>query len=815
MSIHFGPETVCDLPSPNLTRDLQHTILFWFRYEKAAEYTAFYTGGDIKWTSDGAQLLCHCNDVVHMIDINTSSSTLIIGETAADTESDHIYTFQLSNNNETVVTAHKSGLMKLWDRIDGKQIKVWRAGHKGPVSRLAFDGLDENIASGGSDGSVRLWDLAHNTCTSSLRGAMGVFTVLKYHPDSAKTLIFGAADDTKIRSWNSKTGKDQLVYSGHFSKVTSLQFTADGEFMVSSGRDRVLILWNLNESKALRTVPVYESIEATIILPTAFQIPNFKKKPETEGIYVACAGEKGVVKVWNIEKSRLMFEQSNSLVSPASEEGGLAITNLLFNQARNVLCVVTVDHNIIIHDLESFGCLKQMVGFTDEVLDLIFLGRDEAHIVVATNSADLKHYTLDSMNCEILKGHRDIVLALARFPTKPEMFVSSGKDNTVRIWLQDEAKGIILLGSGERHTASVGSIYTSQTSNDFFASVSQDNCLKVWSVPKDLVSTDQKIKTTHTELAHQMDINCVAISPNDKMIATGSQDKTAKLWTEDLSFLGALKGHRRGVWCVRFSPVDQVLLTCSADCSIKLWSLSDLSCLKTFEGHESSVLKVEFLSKGQQVISSGADGLLKLWNIKTSDCKISLDNHDGKVWALAVNKEESLIITGGSDSKLVKWKDVTAERREQMTKEREEMVLQEQELINLLHDKKLVKALKLALRLERPFQVLKIVNEVLKSGNDKLFETLREISNTQKETLLKFASEWNTNNKNCHAAQLVFNALAPQIISGELKVPALASFIEGALPYSERHFERLTNLLQDLNFITYTVNCMQHHAPKN
>ncbi|CAG9786172.1 unnamed protein product [Diatraea saccharalis] len=783
-------------------------------YEKIAEYGAFFTGGDIQLTIDGVNLLCLCDDVIKVVDVNNVSTVNVIGQSDENLESDQIYTFQLSHNNDLIVSAHKSGLIKLWERETGKLMKLWRSGHKGAVARLAFDSVDENIASGGSDGNIRLWDLEHNTCTSSLRGSVGVFSILKYHPDSNKKLIFGAADDTKIRSWNSKTGKESILYSGHFSKVTSIQFTSDGEYIISSGRDRVLILWKLNESKALKVIPVYESIEVCILLPSSFIIPNFKKKIEMEGIYVACAGEKGVVKIWNIEKNRLMYEQINSLASPAQEEGGLSITHLLFNEARNIIAIVTADHNIIVHDLKSFSCQKQMVGFTDEVLDIIFIGKDERHIIVATNSRDLKYYELETMNCQIVKGHADIVLALAKFPTRPDLFVSSAKDNSVRIWHCKDDNIILCVGVGTRHTASVGSVFTSQTSNDFFTSVSQDNCLKVWSVPNELDCIDQKIKSSHTELAHQMDINCVTVSPNDSMIATGSQDKTAKLWTKDLTLLGVLKGHRRGVWCVRFSPVDQVVLTSSADCLIKLWSIADLSCLKTFEGHESSVLKVEFLSRGQQIMSCGADGLLKLWNIKSSECKVSVDNHDGKIWALAVNKNEELVVTGGSDSKLVKLKDITLERREKLAKERELSILQEQELMNLLHDKKMIKALKLALRMERPLHVLKIVNEVLKNGNEKLFESLKEINDTQKQTLLKFAAEWNTNNKNCHAAQLVFNILSPEILNGNLKVSSLSSLIEGTLPYTERHFDRLTNLLQDLNFITYTVNSMQPYTVK-
>lgn len=89
------------------------------------------------------------------------------------------------------------------------------------------------------------------------------------------------------------------------------------------------------------------------------------------------------------------------------------------------------------------------------------------------------------------------------------------------------------------------------------------------------------LNAEHTVLAHQKEINSVSVSPNDKLIATGSQDKTAKIWnTDGLQLLGVFRGHRRGVWCVRFSPIDQILLTTSADCTIKLWSLTDLNCLK-------------------------------------------------------------------------------------------------------------------------------------------------------------------------------------------------------------------------------------------
>lgn len=80
---------------------------------------------------------------------------------------------------------------------------------------------------------------------------------------------------------------------------------------------------------------------------------------------------------------------------------------------------------------------------------------------------------------------------------------------------------------------------------------------------------------------------------------------------------------------------------------------------------------------------------------------------------LTVSHDESELVTGGSDSKLIIWKDVTEETKIEAASKRQEYILQEQELSNLIHSKKLLSALKLALNLDRPATVLKIINSKL------------------------------------------------------------------------------------------------------
>lgn len=101
-------------------------------------------------------------------------------------------------------------------------------------------------------------------------------------------------------------------------------------------------------------------------------------------------------------------------------------------------------------------------------------------------------------------------------------------------------------------------------------------------------------------VAHNDDITCVEISPNDKLCATGSMDKTIRLWHIDrevmkLGIAGTLNGHRRGVWGIKFAPNDQTLASCSGDSTVKIFSLLDNSCLKTLEGHSMAVVSVSFL----------------------------------------------------------------------------------------------------------------------------------------------------------------------------------------------------------------------------
>lgn len=128
---------------------------------------------------------------------------------------------------------------------------------------------------------------------------------------------------------------------------------------------------------------------------------------------------------------------------------------LLYNEQSRFVAVVTAEQNIILHDLATFKCLKQFIGFSDEILDLEYVGRNDSHLAVATNSADIKLYENSSMNCQLLKGHTDFVLALAKPSADPNLLLSAAKDNSIRLWSLFEGvegEGARCVAVGLRHT---------------------------------------------------------------------------------------------------------------------------------------------------------------------------------------------------------------------------------------------------------------------------------------------------------------------------------------------------------------------------
>lgn len=513
----------------------------------------------------------------------------------------------------------------------------------------------------------------------------------------------------------------------------------------------------------------------------------------------------------------------------------------------NLVMSVTSEQNFIFFDAHM-NKQKFVVGYNDEIIDLKYIPRPEEDsqppmIAVATNSDQIRLMNTTDLSSDVLTGHRDIIMSLAVSPDG-QWLASVAKDKTARIWnLQTRRCMCTCIG----HTEAVGAVALSpklqhyRTGLAYFVTGGSDKILKLWTLSElkswynnndEETTTTTMMITPHAKIstkAHEKDINAVAISPNDRVIASASQDKTIKCWSaSDLKLLGTCSGHKRGVWSVEFSPVDQCLVSSSGDKTIKIWSAKDFSCLKTFEGHEASVLKVCFATAGMQLVSAGADGLLKLWTIKTNECENTFDAHQDKIWALDVGPKGELM-TGGADSKINFWKDTTEIEALEVLELRQNTVLKEQALHNMVQKHDYISAIELAFDLGHPRKLLAILTELMVGpiSQDRVVDDienqdlaslnqfLASLEDAKLHQLLLWIRDWNTNTRTSWIAQHLLSSILHHVPAARLAaLENITELFDGLIAYTDRHFQRLDKLVQHSYLVDYSLISMKRLFPQ-
>lgn len=131
-------------------------------------------------------------------------------------------------------------------------------------------------------------------------------------------------------------------------------------------------------------------------------------------------------------------------------------------------------------------------------------------------------------------------------------------------------------------------------------------------------SKDKNGWLRETLVDHEDAINCISLSEDGSLLVTGSEDKTARMWstkTEETECLGILKGHQSYITCC--TVCDTFVITGAADNTIRKWDMTTCECLFTFEGHTSRVSRV--ICTGEFLFSTSYDKTAKAWLFDVAD----------------------------------------------------------------------------------------------------------------------------------------------------------------------------------------------------
>ena len=850
-------------------------------YKLIKQHREFYTGGAIQLSICERYLICWCNTDICIVDINTGN----IIQTIESDENDSFITFALHPNNSTLAVATSRSLViriyelpvtqyyidntsnQLNDELESiQQPNLIHNGFKPhttyPVLNMSYSPDGAMLCTCSVDRSVRVFSCTQNYSVTHIfkqDGHTCSVNHIWWHP--TELLVFSSSDNGELISWSLKSNKS-IHLKNHLSQVTSVSFNEHNNIMYSVGRDKVISMWNMNDMTLINTILAYESLEC-IHTYTNTVIPTVDSNNNTT--YVLTAGESGQLQLFNTSTRKSVYTYSlTPPTSPSADDGtnkshaAHNITYMLYRQQSNQIIVTTSEHNIYIFDTlqTEYKRNKVLIGYNDEILHIVANPVHTQQIYVVTNSSYIRQFHINTFDANILMGHTDTVLA-CDISADGNWLASVSKDNTLRIWSTHTSSCVAVC---DGHTESVGCVKFSHTKNNtlYCYTGSRDCTLKQWDctqlLSRDILSTELcDIRVSHSIIAHSKEINCIAISPNNALVATGSQDKLIKLYnTTTFELVSELSGHTRGVWCLEFSSIDRVLCSGSSDQLIKLWSITDYTCIKTLQGHTSTVLQCHFINHSTQLCSSDSDGLIKIWAIVNNECIATFDESEGKLWALCVINDSNTpqqsrqLISGGSDSCIRVYSDITAEHDEHELHEATLQIKKQHVLTRLIQEQKYGSAFILALDLNQPRRLYGLLYSLCTAqlmddtmtqtqidhivhtsqlNQLQLIDILSRLDVDKLNQLLQYILDWNTNSRYYSMAQillkLIFQLYEPHSL---LQCTVLRTNINAFISYSQKHYNRLDTMKRKSKLITLLhstiqpinpYNSMQHPTPQS
>jgi WD40 repeat protein len=172
-------------------------------------------------------------------------------------------------------------------------------------------------------------------------------------------------------------------------------------------------------------------------------------------------------------------------------------------------------------------------------------------------------------------------------------------------------------------------------------------------VAKVLRQSVYNVREINRLVGHQSAVQAVTYSPDQRLIASGGEDRRLRLWQSDGRSLKALYGHSDQIEAVAFSPDSRLIASASADQTLILWSREG-ERLHRLIGHRGAVLGVAFSPDGQTLASASQDGTVNLWSV-TGELLSTLSGHRDSVRALAFSSEGDLLATASDDQTVRLW----------------------------------------------------------------------------------------------------------------------------------------------------------------
>jgi WD40 repeat protein/serine/threonine protein kinase len=610
--------------------------------------------------------------------------------------------------NGKLVTLDQNGQVRRWDLDSQNEEKASRRDLPGGASaQLRVLSPNGRMAALAKEAKVHVFDASTGKETFQADSANDRSRRLIFSRDNDRLVVL----DNKIRWFNAVSGEVIATVDQEFERVSCLALSADGltlavvghsllgnQFSVfrldptarkatplakdvnAGGTSSAAALsadgrWIAVGAKLSGTLFVYDTAKGGLIAKhgSAHASPIAALAFSGDGARLATADTEGTIKLWG--DARKLTSKTAALRTLKGNQG--AIHSVAFSIDGKRLVTTSADRTARVWDLENSGASIRPLERAGSSAVARF--SPDGQLIAAADGVSVRLWdaATGQLVRELTAGDKGRVHSVAFSPSDPRLLATGYGGHVgvsyVALWDIDAGKEVARLPGvtdlpgfqDSEYSGAVGALAFSPDgrylaagfgAKQLYSRASHPTPLKVWEV-------------AGRRLVHRLDGHTgycvsVAFSRDGTLLASGSRDGTAILWStetwkatqtlpnpdKDTQFGQATQGM---VEDVAFSPDGKILALASHEGTVQLWDVAAGKLQDALKGHSSAVTAVVFSPDGRTLASSGTDQAVRLWNMATRRELMQLDagNVDlGGATTLAFSPDGAQLLAGGRNT---------------------------------------------------------------------------------------------------------------------------------------------------------------------